>query len=149
MKKIRLYLMFVILSAAGFSAQAQGRHHDRIDKIESARTAYLTQKMNLTADQAQKFWPLYNEFDAKRRDVKKQSRVFKGGNLENLTDAQLKEGINTMFSIRQKELDLEKDYAEKFQKVISIRQLATMYKGEREFTKVLLQKLNQRQQNDD
>jgi hypothetical protein len=144
MKTLRIYTLLFALLGLAFSAQAQGRHGGkRSEKIDAARTAFLTDKMNLNAEQSQKFWPLYNEYDAKRNELRRASRPFKGQDLEKLSDAQLKEQINQMFETRQKEINLDKEYAEKFQKVITVRQLAALYKGEREFMKVLLQKLNE------
>jgi len=144
MRTIRIYLLVFALFSVAFSAQAQGQKYGkRHEKIDAARTAYLTDKMNLNQEQSQKFWPLYNEYDAKRKALRQQSRPFKGENLATQSEAQLKEQMNQMFDTRQQELNLDKEYAEKFQKVISVRQLAAMYKGEREFMKVLLQKLNE------
>jgi hypothetical protein len=143
MKFFRIYNILFALLFIAFSGNAQGkRGGERGEKIDAARTAFLTDKMNLSAEQAQKFWPVYNEYEVKRKELHHKSRPFKGKNLETLTDAQIKEQLNTMFDARQKELTLDKDYAEKFQKIITVRQLAAMYKGEREFMKVLLQKLN-------
>ncbi len=144
MKPIRIYSLLFALLFIAFAANAQGRRGggERGEKIDAARTAFLTDKMNLSTEQAQKFWPIYNEYEAKRKELRQKSKPFKGKNLETLSDAQIKEQLNTMFDARQKELVLDKEYADKFQKVISVRQLAAMYKGEREFMKVLLQKLN-------
>jgi hypothetical protein len=144
MKTLRIYTLLFALVLLAFSGQAQGRRGgERGEKIDAARTAFLTDKMKLTPDQAQKFWPLYNEYDAKRKEIRQKGRLFKGQNLETMSDAQIIDKMNLMFDSRQKELNLDKDYADKFQKVISVRQLAAMYKGEREFTKALLQKLNE------
>lgn len=141
MKTLRIFTLLFAMLLVAFTSQAQGKRGGRGEKIDAARTAFLTDKMQLTTEQAQKFWPVYNEYDAKRSELRKKSRPFKGQKLETLTDAQLKEQMNTMFDTRQKELNLDKEYADKFQKVISVRQLAALYKGEREFMKVLLQKL--------
>ncbi|MFC5271607.1 hypothetical protein [Adhaeribacter terreus] len=142
MKTLRTYTLLFALICIAFSAHAQNSHGKRTEKIEAARTAFLTDKMNLSQEQSQNFWPIYNEYEAKRKELRHKSRPFKGKNLETLNDAQIKEQMNLMFDTRQKELNLDKEYAEKFQRVISVRQLAAMYKGEREFMKVLLQKLN-------
>ena len=144
MKYLRTHLLLFAFFLIAVSSQAQGHREERMEKIDAARTAYLTDKMNLTTEQSQKFWPIYNEYDAKRKELRKKGRPFRGESMETLTDAQVKEQINTMFDTRQKELNLQKEYADKFQKVISVRQLAAMYKGEREFMKVLLHKLNDR-----
>jgi len=144
MKPVKLYTFFIamLLLALQANAQGGGPRKDRHEKIDAAKTAYLADKMNLTPDQAQKFWPLYNEFDAKRQEFRKKGRRLKEDNLDNYSEAQLREAMNNMMEARQQELNLEKEYLEKFQKVISLRQVATMYKAEKEFMKVLLNKLN-------
>ena len=149
MQTLRTYILLFALFIIAFSAQAQDKHGGkRNEKIDAARTAYLTDKMNLSQEQSQKFWPLYNEYDARRKELRKKSHPFKGQNLETLSDAQIKEQLNQMFDVRNQELALDKEYADKFMKVISARQVAAMYKGEREFMKVLLQKLNEEKPKD-
>jgi hypothetical protein len=46
-----------------------------------------------------------------------------------------------MITLRQKEVDLEKEYMNRFLKTISPRQLSELYKTEQEFTKLLLERL--------
>lgn len=145
MKNLKLYTLLLAFFALVFQANAQGNpggRKERHEKIDAAKTAFLTDKMNLTTEQSQKFWPIYNEYDAKRQQIRKKSKVLKDQNLDNLTDAQLRDALSNMLEGRQQELNLEKEYVEKFQKVISVRQVATMYKAEKEFMKVLLNKLN-------
>src|SRR5687767_86064 len=145
MKNLKIFTIVFALFALAFQANAQGNkggRKARHEKIDAAKTAYLTDRMNLSTEQSQKFWPLYNEYDAKRQQIRKKSRALKEENLEAMSDADLKAGINDMMEGRQQELNLEKEYLEKFQKVISVRQVATMYKAEKEFMKVLLKKLN-------
>ncbi|HSI90984.1 MAG TPA: Spy/CpxP family protein refolding chaperone [Adhaeribacter sp.] len=143
MKTLRLFTFLIGFLLVSFFTQAQDRQTgERGKKIEAARTAFLTDKMNLNPEQAQKFWPLYNEYDARRKELRRQGRPFRGQNLEAINDAQLKEQLEKMFDNRQKELDLEKEYASKFQKVITVQQLAALYQGEREFTRVLIKKLH-------
>ncbi len=123
----------------------QQRREERMEKVKSAKIAYLTDKLQLTSEQAQKFWPLYNEYEAERRSAHTRTRLTRGANLNDLTDQQLREAINEMHAVRQNELNVEKKYVDKFLKVISVRQLATLYQSERDFTRVLLKKLdNQR-----
>ncbi len=35
----------------------------RAEKIQSLKIAFITQKLQLTPDEAQKFWPVYNQYD--------------------------------------------------------------------------------------
>ena len=143
MKKITILSVLVFMLSIINTAFAQ-QIVDRKARIEAAKTAFLTEKMALTKEQAEKFWPVYNEYEQKRREAHKKAKVFKGENLEAMSDKEIRENIDEMHAMRQQELNIEKEYVDKFLKVISAKQLAIMYKSEREFMKMLLKRLDER-----
>ncbi|MFD3003131.1 Spy/CpxP family protein refolding chaperone [Pontibacter toksunensis] len=144
MKRYTLFLLlFCALTLAGTAANAQdNRSHDRRENVEAAKIAFLTEKMELTAEQSQKFWPIYNEYEAKRRELMKSYRHGYRKDVETLSEQEAKARIDEMFNTREKELALEKEYASKYQRVLSNRQLINLYRGERQFTKMLLKRLD-------
>lgn len=109
-------------------------------KINAARAAYITNRLQLTTSEAEKFWPIYNEYTQKRQDLKMQYRTAKlnGTDEKTLLDLHLK--------IKQQELDLEKDYSARLVTVISPQKLAQLRDAEQEFRKLLLRQIEQRQQ---
>jgi Spy/CpxP family protein refolding chaperone len=112
------------------------------DRVQAAKVAYITSKLELTTAQAQQFWPLYNEFEAARKKIRKQIRQLRVDNiLLDASEDQLKTDIKKLFALRQEELDLEKLYSEKFLKVITAKQLAEYYRSEKEFTRLLIKRL--------
>jgi len=127
------------LGGRGRAAQPGGR----LNQLDNARIAFITARITLTQDQAQRFWPVYNEFVAKRRDLNRTARQLRLATTNNaaLTDAQLRDNFSQDFGIRQQQLNLEKDYFERAQKVLSLRQLAQLYQAERDFTKEVLQRV--------
>lgn len=135
-----LLLLFFTLTFSGTIASAQDKH-DRQENVEAAKVAFLTDKMGLTPEQSQKFWPMYNEHEAKRRTLVKGYRIDFKQNIDELTDQEVEIRVAKIFDLKEKELALNKEYAEKYQKVISVKQLVKLYRGEREFTKLLLQRL--------
>jgi Spy/CpxP family protein refolding chaperone len=140
--KITLVLFVMV---AGLPAWAQDRHYpskERLQNIQNAKIAYITEKLNLTPEQSQKFWPLYNQLETERNALREKSRDLRNVNLEAMSDAEIRTALNNRLSWRQSELDLDKQYMDKFLRVISVRQLATLYRSEREFMKVLLKKLD-------
>lgn len=149
MKRFLAVLASLLLLAFATNAQGGGgglggdRAARRLEKIESARVAFLTNRLNLTTEQAQKFWPIYNEYDARRRDLRKRA-VGKAKEMATMSDAQLQSAVTDMMAARQDELNLDKEYLTKFQKVISLRQVVMLYRSERDFTKFLLRKLEER-----
>lgn len=129
-------------------AQAQGRGRlsppagRRLTQLDNARIAFITARVVLTQDQAQRFWPVYNDFITKRRDLNRSARLLRrDADNPSLSDAQLRDNFNQDFAIRQQQLNLEKDYFERVQKVLSLRQVAQLYQAERDFTKEVLQRV--------
>ncbi|WP_162425706.1 hypothetical protein [Pontibacter pudoricolor] len=145
MKRILLLLFICATTFATTAAFAQDRSSsskERRERVEAAKVAFLTDKMELTSEQAQKFWPLYNEYETKRRELLKAYRSGYRQDVEELTEQEAKARIDGMFTTREKELALEQEYAAKYIRVISNKQLIKLYRGERDFTKLLLQRLD-------
>ena len=138
----RLLGLAALLLALAPAAQAQdGRRGQRLGQLENAKIAFITSRVSLTQDQAQKFWPVYNEFSGKRRDLNRTGRLLRREITEGMTDEQLRDNFTQSFNTRQQELNLEKEYFDKFQKVISLRQVAQLFQAERDFTKEVIKRV--------
>jgi len=138
----RLLSLAVLLLAAAPVAQAQdGRKGQRLAQLENAKIAFITNRVVLTQDQAQKFWPLYNEFSTRRRDLNRNGRLLRREVTDGMSDQQIRDNFNQSFALRQQELSLEKEYFDKFQKVISLRQAAQLFLAERDFTKEVIKRV--------
>lgn len=107
-------------------------------RIEAARAAYITQRLELTTEEAEKFWPVYREFAGKRRELLQQYREVKnsGKNEQELIELQL--------TLRQQELDLEKEYSDKFLKVIPAEKLVNLRSAEKDFSRIVMRQIQQR-----
>ncbi|WP_230407061.1 hypothetical protein [Pontibacter cellulosilyticus] len=138
MRHFVILILFCVFGLASTSVQAQERN----ENVEAAKVAYITDKIELTADQAQKFWPIYNEYETKRRELMRNYRSGYRRNLEEMSEQEAKARIDEMFDTRERELALEKEYAARYQRVISTKQLIKLYRAERDFTKLLLKKLD-------
>ena len=148
MNTLRFFILsslLVLAVAASQPARAQGRPGQpgaRISQLDNAKIAFITSRLTLTQDQAQRFWPLYNDFVARRRELNRSARLLRrDADNPGLSDAQLRDNFNQDFAIRQQQLNLEKDYFEKAQKVLTLRQVAQLYQAERDFTKEVLKRV--------
>jgi hypothetical protein len=147
MKNVITLIVIGFLAGFVFSSNAQSsggkeQRMERREKMDSAKVAYLTERLSLSTDQSKKFWPLYNEYNEKKRSLRKEQASIKSldGNLT-ATDDQLKADLNKRIELKQKDVDLEKEYLDKFQKVLSVRQTAELYHSERTFTKQMVRNL--------
>ena len=97
----------------------------------------------MTEEQAKSFWVVYDEFDKKRNEIRKNIRQMTAES-RNITtsDDRILSDIKEIFSLKQKEVDLEKEYLSKFLKTINIRQVSELYKTEQLFNQMLVKKLN-------
>jgi len=149
MTTLRFFILgsLLLALAAAQPAQAQGRGRlgqpgARISQLDNAKIAFITSRLTLSQDQAQRFWPMYNEFVAKRRELNRTARLLRrDATNAGLSDAQLRDNFTQDFAIRQQQLNLEKDYFERVQKVLALRQVAQLYQAERDFTKEVLQRV--------
>lgn len=147
--KTLLALLF-ICSLTTFTFSQNEKHKVDKEKIKTMKVAFITQKIDLTTDEAQKFWPIYNEFENKNEALfleKRKLRKASKSEIE-LTDKQIETNINNEFNLKQKELDLEKEYFTKFKTVLSIKKIEQLYLAQDQFKRELLRKIKKGGAND-
>jgi Spy/CpxP family protein refolding chaperone len=141
MKTIRFILISITILTGSHSLLAQVGQG--IQRINNAKIGMITNRLNLTQDQATQFWPIYNEYDIKQIEIRKNiRRTANEINTLTATDTQILEALRKQIDWKQKEVDLEREYMSKFLKVLNARQLAELYKAELQFTQMLLKQLN-------
>lgn len=147
--KTILILAFIVLTGFAYSqgpppkVKAEQRQEKK-DNIESMKIAFLTTKLDLTPEEAQKFWPVYNQYNEKLQELRKKRRQDEREakkNFEDLTDKEVEQAIDNDLAFRQKELDLQKEYNTKFKSVLPIKKVSRLYHAEEQFKKVLIDKL--------
>lgn len=149
MKTTIVYLLtFVIVSCATFSAYAQPeKFQEKKEHIEALKASFITQKLNLTKEEAQKFWPVYNEYqDAKDALHKEQREEFKNykDRFDQLSEKELTEFVDKQIIYRQRELDIDKKYHAEFKGTLPIVKVALLYRAEQEFRREVLKEMQNR-----
>ncbi len=119
---------------------------DKLEEIKAQKAAYITQKMGFTAEEAQKFWPIYNQYDKELEGTRKEMRDFhrnlkKEG--QELTEAEATQLIDKELATRQKELDTRRKYSTEFKKNIGAVRTVKLYQAERDFNKELLKRMRE------
>lgn len=123
-------------------AQAQNDLNGR-QKIEAAKIGMITNRLNLTTDQAPQFWAVYNEYNAKKQELNRRIRQLSNEpGRTNLNENQLVNGLREINATKQKLADLDEEYMSRFLKVISPAQLTELYKTEQTFNRMLINRLN-------
>jgi len=141
MKRIAPIVVLALLAAHLLQAQTTE------EKIQAARIGYITQRLNLTPEQAQQFWPVFNEYENKRQGLNKEiERARSGINFSNMSDEKANELIELSLKRKEAELALEQEFVNKLKGVITPVQVLKLIKAEQDFKQELLNRIRQRQQ---
>ncbi|MDN3203375.1 hypothetical protein [Algoriphagus sediminis] len=144
MKRITLIFLFAALSYTSF-AQRGTRQIDR-EKLEAARVAFISTRLDLSTEQAQVFWPIFNEFDDQRRETLRElSRLSR--DTESLSEDDAKNRIERRFNLQALLIEQEKDFVQKAADVLSYKQILLLNDINKDFTRSLYQR--QRRGNND
>ncbi|MGZ4036918.1 MAG: hypothetical protein ACXVPQ_03765, partial [Bacteroidia bacterium] len=108
------------------------------DKVEALRVSFITDKIRLTPAEGQSFWPLYNEYNDKVKALRKSFRQQYGAVSEFKSDKEAEDFLNAELKLRQNEVELQKDYTEKFKKVLGAKKTAQLRKAEEEFKREII-----------
>ncbi len=143
MYKHMKYLMLIglLLCVGASTVSAQPKQEARAEKIKAYRVAVFTEILNLSSEEAQGFWPIYNEYLDKRESLQKELKMTR--QIDGMNDNEVEDYIKKYFELRNKELDLEKDLTQKLRKVLPLRKIAKIPVAEREFREALVQKLQE------
>ncbi|MBQ7254339.1 MAG: hypothetical protein IJS30_06680 [Bacteroidales bacterium] len=138
MKRIITLFAIAAISVCAFAQKQESpapdhkKHHER---FQAEKVAFLTNEMDLTVEEAQVFWPVYNEYskaadDAHRTAMTALDKIRKN---KELSDDEASAAIASLVAARQQETALMAEYTEKFKKVLPMKKVAALYAAEEGF----------------
>lgn len=141
-------ISFSVLLMLFLSVQllAQPGNGDKKEKIAAAKIAFITKELNLTPQEAQVFWPVYNQFQNEMESLnkKRKSELMNAkNNIDAMSDADVAKVIDNEFGYQQQELDLKRKYNEEFKKALSVKKVAKFWVAEQKFKLFLLKQLKE------
>lgn len=146
MKKV-IFVLLIMVSMPGIKSSAQNTN---LEKLNNYKIGFFTKKLNLTSEEAEKFWPVYNEYQVQRNQIQlekmKINRTF-NQNESSLSDKQLEEMGDRYVDLLVQESGLAVTFHKKLKTVLSPAKVIMYYQAENQYKLQLLNELqNQRQQ---
>jgi hypothetical protein len=132
------------------TAQHSKGDKDRWEKYQLEKIAFLTSNLELSPDEAQKFWPIYNQMDKERWAAQKMRREIEHelrDTEETLSNKQAVELTKKYAGSMQEEADLMVNYNENFLKILPPTKVLKMYKAENEFRMHMIKKYRDQRKN--
>lgn len=145
MNRNKHILTFVLTLLISFNLFSQHRKNSR-KKVKVFKVSYITEKLNLTKQEAQKFWPIYNKFDTERHNLYHGSRntlkkeIEDKGGIDNLSEKDAKRLAKKMLAIRRIYYDAHVKYQTELSKVISYKKILKLDKIENDFTRQMFKR---------
>lgn len=127
----------------GFSQDATSPKQDvkhelsKKENKEAMKVAYITRELELTIEESEKFWPIYNAMEADLKALKKKNRPDKNKKIEDLTDEEVEAIMQNAFNMKAEEIKIRKSYHEKFKSVLPVKKVAKLYHIEKGMGKEL------------
>jgi len=142
MKKLYSTIFLAIFCLTGLLAQERrGKDPAMFEKIKADKISFFTSKLDLTPSEAQTFWPVYNEYEKKRFDIKHQIHDFErmpDEEFAKLSDSEIEKLTNNYIGSFEKEALLLKEYNKQFLKILPNKKVLMMYRTENEFRSHLI-----------
>lgn len=129
---MKKYLLIVALFL-GITVTGMSQDDDKNagGRIEALKIAYLTRKLNLSTEEAQKFWPVYNKYSEELRLANQEARQKKISEIDR----------------DEKVLNIRKRFNGEFAKALSTDKVNAFFRVEKEFNGYLQKEMMERRQN--
>ena len=145
MKKIFTILLIILITNVSFSQN--GRFDEHRDKIKALKVALITDKLDLSSSEAQKFWPIYNTFESEQERLRESSFDKRSDiNFESLTESDAQNILNEMLAIGKKRVDLYTKFVMDLKQILPAKKIILLKKVEDEFKRNMIKELQKRRQ---
>jgi len=146
MKRV-IFIALFFTTVGLFAQDRRGPSPEEMERIKAAKVACVTERLELDSKTAQKFWPIFNEYEEAKEKLGKEffeKMVDDFGihslsrEAEKLNDEQSEKLLALLLDKQEQQLSLEKDYMAKFAKVLSPKQVLLVHRFDSDFRRKLM-----------
>lgn len=147
-KKIIIITAALVFGAVNAFANNEAKE-DWKEKLQAEKIAFLTMEIGLTPQEAQVFWPVYNEINEEKDQAMyeaikyywEMSKAIEAGKPEK----EIKTLLDKYLEAQEKQRKIDNDAADKYKKVLPTAKVAKLYIGEEKFRRLNIRKLREMQ----
>jgi len=143
MKKI-LLLIFVL---SIYIPTTNAQHKKGRERIRAYKISFITEKLNLTPDEAENFWPIYNIYDKKMMSLHREERfnikrkISEKGGIEEFSEKEAKGMLLKIKNISEQRHNIKANFQNQVSKILSYKKILILEITEHEFNRKLIRKL--------
>ncbi|WP_373072274.1 hypothetical protein [Zeaxanthinibacter enoshimensis] len=146
MNKI-LYIGFFLLMLMT-STVFYGQNKPDRSKLKALKVAFFTERLSLSAKEAEVFWPLYNEYEEKKealRETEKSEIYERLKSAESIGESEAQKLLERYLELEEQQEELDKEYFSRIASTISARKTLMMFRAEYEFRRQLIKRYSEKQ----
>lgn len=140
MKKVFLFMLLFVATVVSASAQAPQNERDMqqwLREVREYKHSFLAQKLDLSRDQQNKFFPIYDKMDDELAKLNAETRALEkkinDAPKGSVTDLEYDMAIQALFQLKAKEAEIENSYLDSFKGILSKEQLFKLKSCEKKF----------------
>lgn len=147
MKNYKLLIVSVFLisiASFGQNRPLRERFKEKKEQVKALKIAFITTELNLTPEESAKFWPIFNAFEDKQQEIKKQKlRALldrtDGNAIDKLSEKEAATLLTQMESTEDELYQLKKKFVASLKGILPATKILKLKKAEEQFSKKLLQ----------
>ena len=136
-------LSIIILFLLSIQLFAQPRLEEKKEQIRALKVGFITSELALTAEEAAKFWPLYNAYDDKQFEMRHQKmKSYRGrieADLNKMTEKEAANLLAQMESNEEQQYQIRKKFVTSLKGILPSVKIIKLKKAEDDFNKKLLE----------
>lgn len=138
-------LLLILLLSLSISTFAQDKN--RQERIKALKIAFITERLELTESEAQKFWPIYNAFDSENQKMRKETMgKFRKVDFDSMSDQEAKKHLEDMMVTDVKKHQLKQQFAKDLLKVLPAKKIILLKATEDAFNRRMMEQFKKRRE---
>ena len=143
---VRLIVFYALIFFTQFTF---GQAERPLEKLESMRIAFFTERLALSPTEAEKFWPVYRDFNNRKEKINEEKRslfryVIK--NMDYLTEKEINEALDKHLTLQKEETNLSENFNKKFLEILPPNKVLKIYITENQFKAYILTQIRDNRQ---
>ena len=147
-KYIFLFLTLIVFSNVNSYSQELRKK----DRFKTLKVGFISEKLDLTSNEAEKFWPIYNKYQDKIHNLRSSEKlrlmknVKENGGIESLSDKESETLLYKVLDIDNQIQNNEQKLYLDLKEVLSAKKLLKLHRAEKDFNRKILEQFKRRRQ---
>ena len=117
------------------------------DRIKTLKVAFITERVGLTSEEAQQFWPIYNEHENTLEEIRRKERAELEVNIaraQDLSNTDSERLLDRLLELQFEKQKVDQDFLSRLRTVIPAKKVLLLVKAEEDFKRQMIQELQKR-----